>query len=56
MGNGDITMNFKLEKEDYELLMLLGQVLDVSDPARPEGLRHVVIRFVVNLLLRVKWL
>ena len=49
-------MNVKLLPEDVQLLNRLMAVLDVSDPAHPEDLRHAVIRWVIGILVRIKWL
>ena len=46
----------KLLEEDARLINQLMQVLSVDDPAHPEDLRHAVIRWVIGILVRVKWL
>jgi hypothetical protein len=50
-------MEVKILPEDGVMLSNLIRVLDVSDPARPEDLRHVIIRFVIGkIILRIfKW-
>jgi hypothetical protein len=46
----------QLLPEDMTLLNKLMKVLDVSDPAHPEDLRHWVIRKVISILVRIPWL
>jgi hypothetical protein len=47
------TITAKFYPEDKMLITRLVRCLDVSDPAHPEGLRHVVIRLTNYLLLRI---
>lgn len=49
-------MKIELLSEDSQLINQLMQVLSVDDPARPEDLRHAVIRWIVRLLVRIPWL